>query len=319
MTTRSWIWVLAACFVWTGFVSRAAAGGSTIANAMGDLRWGMTESEVISYVKRKLGEQYAAKISKASGSQQSKLKDELKQAQAEVAKSRVEFEGSRSRWDSSPVAGEFTYGDDESMLTAKGDGGSQSFYFFRDGRLWKWYKALDQAQFGGSSGFKKFSGSIEGSFGKGRAKKGELNPNQGETQWVEYLDRTSRLRAADNTKRGVFALIFEDMSVVRELASLRPTKPSRLAGQDDEDAPPPAKDNVKTGDSAIARAQTKRSVFASEPQQESEADFQSRKQKTANEARERQVREHVRKQDAKQGEVLKTLDGIDDKDPLGGL
>jgi hypothetical protein len=317
MTTRSWIWVLAACFVWTGLVGHAAAGGSGIAVAMGDLRWGMTESEVITYVKRKLGEQYAAKISKANSAQQSKLRDEMKRAQADVDKSRVEFEGSRSRWDSSPVAGEFNYGDDQSMVVAKSEG-SQSFYFFRDGRLWKWYKALDSAQFSGG-GFKKFSSSIEGSFGKGRAKKGELNPNQGETQWVEYIDRSSRMRAADNSKRGVFALIFEDMSVVRELASLRPTKPSRLAGQDDDDAAPPAKEPVKTGDSTIARAQTKRSVFASEPTQESEADYQSRKQKAADEARERQTRAHQRKEEAKKGEVLKTLDGIDDKDPLGGL
>jgi hypothetical protein len=317
MTTRSWIWVLAACLVWTGLTGRAAAGGSGIAVAMGDLRWGMTESEVITYVRRKIGEQYAAQI-KAHPAQQSKLRDEMKRAQADVEKSRVEFEGSRSRWDSSPIAGEFNYGDDQSMVTAKSEG-SQSFYFFRDGRLWKWYKALDQSQFSGG-GFKKFSSSIESSFGKGRAKKGELNPNQGETQWVEYIDRNSRMRAADNSKRGVFALIFEDMSVVRELASLRPTKPSRLAGQDDDDAPPPAaKEPVKTGDSTIARAQTKRSVFASEPQQESEADYQSRKQKAAEEARERQTRAHQRKEEAKKGEVLKTLDGIDDKDPLGGL
>jgi hypothetical protein len=296
MTTRSWIWVLAACIActWTGFTGRAAASGSGIAVAMGDLRWGMTEKEVISFVKRKSG--------------------------TDISKTRVEFEGSKSRWDSSPVAGEFNYGDDESMLVAKDDGGATSFYFFRDGHLWKWYKALDQAKFGGNGGFKKFSSSLESNFGKGRAKKGELNPNQGETQWVEYLDRSSRMRAADNSKRGVFALIFEDMSVVRELASLRPTKPSRLAGQDDDDAvQQPTKEPVKTGDSAIARAQTKRSVFASEPSQESEADYQSRKQKTANEARERAAREHTRKQDAKQGEVLKSLDGIDDKDPLGGL
>lgn len=293
MMTRSWIWVLAACIAWTGLAGHAAAGGSNIMTAMGDLRWGMTESEVIAFVKRKSG--------------------------TDIKSTRVEFEGSKSRWDSSPVAGEFNYGDDQSMLVAK-DGKATSYYFFRDGHLWKWYKALDQAQFGGSGGFKKFSSQIEGSFGKGRAKKGELNPNQGETQWVEYLDRNSRMRAADNSKRGVFALIFEDMSVVRELASLRPTKPSRLAGSDDDDtAQQPAKEPVKTGDSAIARAQTKRSVFANEQQQESEADYQSRKQKTANEARERQQREHARKQDAKQGEVLKTLDGIDDKDPLGGL
>jgi len=317
MTTRSWIWVLALGLVWTGVTGRAAAGGSGIAVAMGDLRWGMTESEVVAYVKRKIGDQYAAKLSKANSAQQSKLRDEMKRAQSEFEKSRVEFEGSRSRWDSSPIAGEFNYGDDESMLTAKSDGG-QSFYFFRDGRLWKWYKALETSQFGGNGGYKKFTSSLEGTFGKGRAKKGELNPNQGETQWVEYLDRNSRMRAADNTKRGVFALIFEDMSVVRELASLRPTKPSRLAGSDD-DEPQQKADPVKTGDSEIARAQTKRSVFASEPAQESEADYQSRKQKSADEARDRQQRAHQRKQDAKQGEVLKTLDGIDDKDPLGGL
>lgn len=318
MTTRSWIWVLAVSLVWTGVTGRAAAGGSGIANAMGDLRWGMTESEVVSYVKRKIGDQYDAKISKAPAAQQGKLRDEMKRAQAEVAKSRVEFEGKSSRWDSSVVAGEFNYGDDESMLTAKSEGG-QSFYFFRDGRLWKWYKALDQSQFGGSSGFKKFTSSIEGTFGKGRAKKGELNPNQGETQWVEYMDRNSRLRAADNTKRGAFALIFEDMSVVRELASLRPTKPSRLAGADDDDEAQQKSEPVKTGDSAIARAQTKRSVFANEQQQESEADYQARKQKEATDNRARQERAHQRKQDAKQGEVLKQLDGIDDKDPLGGL
>jgi hypothetical protein len=292
MTTRSWIWVLAACLVWTGLTGRAAAGGSGIAVAMGDLRWGMTESEVIAFVKRKTG--------------------------TDISKTRVEFEGSKSRWDSSVIAGEFNYGDDESMLSAKVDG-AQSFYFFRDGRLWKWYKALDQAKFGGSGGFKKFSSSLEGSFGKGRAKKGELNPNQGETQWVEYMDRNSRMRAADNTKRGAFALIFEDMSVVRELASLRPTKPSRLAGADDDEGSTQKSEPVKTGDSEIARAQTKRSVFANEQQQESEADYQARKQKAANDARDRQQRAHQRKEDAKQGEVLKTLDKIDDKDPLGGL
>ena len=36
-------------------------------------------------------------------------------------------------------------------------------------------------------------------------------------------------------------------------------------------------------------------------------------------ARERQARAHAKKEDAKQGQVLKQLDGLDDKDPLGGL
>ena len=316
MTTRSWIWVLAACLLWTGLTGRAAAGGSPIATAMGDLRWGMTESEVKAYAKRKIGDYYAAQISKASGSKQSQLRDEMKRAQAEVDRSYVEFSGSKSRWDSSPVAGEFNYGDDQSMIVAKA-GTAQSYYFLRDGRLWKWYKAIDPSEYGGSSGFKKFSSSLEGSFGKGRAKKGEMNPGQGETQWIEYMDRNSRMRAADNSKRGAFALIFEDMGVVRELAALRPAKPSRLAGQDDDD--PPVQEQKSKPDSEIARAQTKRSVFTNEQQQETEAQYQDRKQKQATEQRDRQQRAHARKEDAKQGEVLKQLDGIDDKDPLGGL
>jgi hypothetical protein len=315
MTTRSWTWVLAACLVWTGLSGRAAAGGSPIAVSMGDLRWGMSESEVVTFARRKIGESYAEQMKKADAGKQAKLKDEMKRAQSEVEKSRVAFEGSRSRWDSSPIAGEFNYGDDESMLMAK-DQGSTNYYFFRDGRLWKWYKAFDQGSVSG--GWKKFSSSAEDKFGKGRAKKGELNSASGETQWLEYMDRNSRLRAADNTKRGVYALIFEDMSVVRELAASRPQKPSRLAGSDEDEAPQ-QKSTAKPADSEIARAQTKRSVFASEKGQETEADYQSRQQREKAEARERQERAHQRKQDAKQGEVLKQLDGLNDKDPLGGL
>ncbi|HKP59350.1 MAG TPA: hypothetical protein VJV78_21650 [Polyangiales bacterium] len=314
MTTRSWIWVLAACLVWTGFSGRAAAGGSPIVVSMGDLRWGMTESEVATFAKRKIADSYGEQMKKADAGKQAKLKDEMKRAQAEVEKSHVAFEGSKSRWDSSPIAGEFNYGEDESMLVAKGGDGSTNYYFFRDGRLWKWYKAYDQASISG--GWKKFSSSAEEKFGKGRAKKGALNNASGDTQWLEYLDRSSRLRAADNSKRGVFALIFDDMSVVRELAAAHPQKPSRLAGADDDDESV-QKSSAKNEE--IARAQTKKSVFAHEQRQESETEYQARQAQEKADARERQARAHAKKEDAKQGQVLKQLDGLDDKDPLGGL
>jgi len=283
---------------------------------MGDLRWGMTESEVIAFARRKIGERYAEQMKKADAGKQAKLKDEMKRAQADVDKSRVSFAGTRSRWDSSPIAGEFNYGEDESMLVVN-DESSQNYYFFRDGRLWKWYKAFDQKSING--GWKKFQSATEDKFGKGRAKKGELNPASGETQWVEYLDRSSRMRAADNSKRGVYALIFDDMSVVRELAAQHPQKPSRLAGSDDDDAPQQKSTAKPENQSEIARAQTKKSVFASEQHQESEAEYQARQAREKAESRDRQARVHQKKEDAKQGEVLKQLDGLNDKDPLGGL
>jgi hypothetical protein len=322
MTMRSWIQILALGFVWTGLSSVAAAGGSKIATQMGDLRWGMTESEVIKFAQREIGERYSAQLKKAPAAKQASLKDQMKREQSEIAKSRVAFEGTKSRWDSSPIAGEFNYGNEESMLVAKG-AEATDYYFFKDGRLWKWYQAHDKSSV---KDFKKFSSKVESDFGTGRAKKGELNPGQGETQWVEYLDRVSRMRAADNSKRGVYALIYEDMSVVREMASLRPTKPSRLAGADDEGgetvAPSKSKSAETKGSSEeqVARANTKqRSVFGDEKQEETETEYQSRKEKQRIEARERAARTHAKKEDQKQGETLKQLDKIEDDDPLSGL
>jgi hypothetical protein len=320
---RFTIWILALGLVCGTVTSRAAAEASSIAVAMGDLRWGLSESEVTSFVKRKLEERYSAQIKKThDAGKQAKLKSDLKRAQAEVSKGLVEFTGSSSRWDRSPVAGEFTYGNGESMLVAK-DEGSENYYFFVSGHLWKWFKVLDKDAFGHGD-FKKFAQSIEGKFGKGRLKKGEVSPGQGDGQWLEYLDRNSRLRAADaGSKRGVFALIFEEMSTVRELASTHPTKPSRLAGKADDDESE-VKSDLKSGssnsaDREVAKASTKRSIFGNEHHEESEAEYQSRKQKATSDIRDRQTRAHDRKEEQKKGEVLKQLDSVNDSDPLGGL
>jgi hypothetical protein len=286
---------------------------------MGDLRWGLSEGDVISYARRKLEDSYDAQIQKTKDSaKKGQLRADLKRAQAEVAKSKVEFEGSGSKWDRSPIAGEFGYGDSESMVVSK-EPEAENYYFFLNGRLWKWYRAVDKGVVGGD--FKKFSQNVETKFGKGRAKKGEIAQGQGEMQFVEYLDRNSRMRAADNSKHSVFALIFEEMATVRELAASRgPSKPTRLAGADDEtDAREASAKAAKAEEAQVAKANTKRSVFGNDRQQETESDFQARKQKAATEARERQVRAHERKEDAKKGEVLKQLDAVNDSDPLGGL
>ena len=298
---RFWAMSLVGCLCLAGFSGQASAEASKIATSLGDLRWGMSESDVITFVRRKIDEQYSPEIAKTHDTRkQTKLRDDMKRAQASVQKSLVNFEGRGSRWDSSAVAGEFSYGNGESMVVYE-DSGSQNYYFFLNGRLWKWYKALDSSAFGGNN-FKKFSGSVEKKFGKGHAKTGELSPGQGKTQWVEYLDRNSRLRAADNTKRGVFALIFEEMATVREIASIRGTsQPSRSSyAQADDDAEAPA--SAKANDNQIAKANTRRSIFADTQHTETDAEYQARRQRLASEEREKQRsmhdRRHTRKQDA---------------------
>jgi hypothetical protein len=294
---------------------RASADASPIATSMGDLRWGMSEREVAGYAKRELASEYSAALSKTKDAgQQSKLKNDLKAAQSEVDKSTFSFTGGKSRWDSSPIAGEFSYDNQESMMMSKDISGT-TYYFFLDGKLWKYVRILDKKAAGGD--FKKFSKYIEDKFGKGREKKGEVTPGQGDTHWLEYLDRNSRMRAADdNGKRGGYAMIFEEMATVRQLASTRPQKPARLAGASDDDPPAEPK---KTESEAVAKAKVQRSVFQQDQRSETPNEFESRKQKAAREAQERASRAAARKEEAKKGEALKQLDGLSDSDPLGGL
>lgn len=294
---------------------RVAADASPIATAMGDLRWGMSEREVSSYAKREVASEYSAALAKTKDAgEQGKLKNQLKAAQAEVDKSLTSFEHGKSRWDNSPVAGEFQYDNQESMMVSKDIAGT-SYYFFVDGKLWKHVRVLDKKSAGGD--FKKFSKYVEDKFGKGRSKKGEVTPGQGETQYLEFLDRNSRMRAADdNGKRGGYAMIFEEMATVRALASSRPKTPQRLAGQSDADEPSEPK---KTEKDEVAKAKVSRSVFQQEARSETPTEFESRKEKAQREARERAARAAARKEEAKKGEVLKQLDSVNDSDPLGGL
>lgn len=295
---------------------KVAAGASPIATAMGDLRWGLSEREVSSYAKREIATEYNAALAKTKDAgEQGKLKTQMKSAQAEVDRSLTTFDKGKSKWDNSPVAGEFTYDNQESMLVSKDISGT-TYYFFVDGKLWKYVRVLDKSAAGGD--FKKFSKYVEDKFGKGRTKKGEVTPGQGETQWLEYLDRNSRMRAADdNGKRGGYAMIFEEMATVRALASTRPQKPARLAGQSDDDAP--AEDPKKSSQAEVAKAKVSRSVFQQEQRAETPAEFESRKEKAQREARERAQRAAARKEESKKGEVLKQLDSVEDSDPLGGL
>jgi hypothetical protein len=112
-------------------------------------------------------------------------------------------------------------------------------------------------------------------------------------------------------------LIFEEMDTVRSLASLRPNQApaKRSAPSRDEDYEEPA----STSRTEVAAVAKRKSLFASEPQQETEAEYRARQRREASESRRVQEAMHDRKQEAKKGEALKTLEGLDDKDPLGGL
>jgi len=293
----------------------AVGNAQAIGKAMGNLRWGMSDTDVSRIVKGRIAAQYGEKIKKAKGSEKASLERELSAKQKAVG-GVFEFSGKRSRWDNSPIAGEFGYGTDETMLMVD-DGESENYYFFLEGRLWKWVKLYPTSNFGGKS-FSKFSGAIEKKFGKGYKKESELNGSSKKYTFLEFLDRNSRLRAVDRSDdANKYSLVFEEMATVRQIAQLRPTSkkaPARLATADDEEEEVAAKP-----EKAEKTEKQRRSVFGEDNADESEDNYEARKNEMIAKKREQQRKAYEREQEMKKGKALDSLQGVDDDDPLAGM
>ncbi|HEX4354167.1 MAG TPA: hypothetical protein VHZ95_14660, partial [Polyangiales bacterium] len=192
-----------------------------ISKSMGDLQWGVTKDELQKQLIDKVKEHYRPLVAKTHDAVE---EDRLRQAATEEMKrirdSYVEFKGTATGWDVSFLRGEFTHGNDESMLVMR-DQNSQNFYFFIDGKLWKWYKAFDAEVFPADD-FSKFADSVQRRFGPAKDAQGELSPGAGVRHWLEWQDDKTRLRAVDQTDfYGFYCLVFEQKSTVANLASLR--------------------------------------------------------------------------------------------------
>jgi hypothetical protein len=300
---RSYCGLLLAGLSLLGLLTTTAhAAPSPLAKAMGNLRWGMSELEVKSALKGKTNT-------------------------SQLAASHVEFDGKRSRYDGSVIGEEYTHGNDETMLTFK-DKDAENYLFFIGGELWKWVKVYPTSSFRGG-----FVDAVKKKFGKGYQKNGEVNSGSGAAyDFVEYLDRNTRLRAVDKSADAQrYVLMFESLETTRAISSLRgntirrgtpPKKSSAVASKrrdDDEEvtrAPAPS----SPGTLASKVAKNKKSIISeSENREETADEYQARKQRTQAEAREQQKRLHQRNEEAKKGKILDELAEIENDDPMAGM
>ena len=192
-----------------------------IAEALGELRWGMTNREVYNHFVRKIREAYSERLNKARDAmQEDRLRAAMNNEIQRIRRSYVRFNGQTTGWDVSFLRDEFTHGNNESLLVVR-DGNSQNFYFFINDRLWKWYKAFDASVFAGQS-FEQFARALQGRFGEALERTGRLTDRGTEKRWLEWQDRSSRLRAVDENRfYGFYCLVFEDKSTVSRLDELR--------------------------------------------------------------------------------------------------
>lgn len=200
---------------------RAAPRSEAIQQALGDLRWGAEPRQVHQYFVRRIRESYRERLSKAPGTiEEDRIRHEMNAEIRRLRESYVRFDGNRTGWDLSFLRGEFTHGNRESMLTYR-DENSQNFYFFINGRLWKWFKAFDASVFHGQS-FDQFASAVQGRFGNAADRSGSLVEGGPEQRWLEWQDRSTRLRAIDQTRfYGFYCLVFEDKGTLSRLGQLR--------------------------------------------------------------------------------------------------
>jgi hypothetical protein len=125
------------------------ADAGALKELMGDYKWGMSSTEVLAVVEKKIAANFEEQIKKTPDVfEQNRLRKHIKTEVADVKKTEIAFSGQKTGWDVSIVEGEFGHKNDESMLVwqerdAQGVAGNQRFFFFVDGKLWKMFIAYN--------------------------------------------------------------------------------------------------------------------------------------------------------------------------------
>jgi len=196
-----------------------APRSDAISAAMGNLTWGMAKDDVFAKFVDAIKEKYRPLIAKAPGAlEEDKYRQKARDELSKIKSSMVDFNGKKTGWDVSFLKGEFNHNNGESMFVVTDDN-SQNYYFFLNGKLWKWYKAFNADAFQGKS-FDQFATAIQGRYGKSQARTGE-----GKQRFLEWQDTATHLRAVDNNQfYGFYCLVFESKDTAHRLAEVRAAK-----------------------------------------------------------------------------------------------
>lgn len=192
-----------------------------IAKAMEGVKWGSSKDDLQKKLIDGVKEKYRPLVAKTKDAvEEDRLRTAATDEMKRIRDSYVEFKGSSTGWDVSFLKGEFTHGNGESMIVQR-DKNSQNFYFFINGKLWKWYKAFDAEVFKAGD-FSGFADAVQRRFGPAKEASGELAPGAGSRHWLEWQDDSTRLRAVDQSDfYGFYCLVFEERATVNNLAKLR--------------------------------------------------------------------------------------------------
>jgi hypothetical protein len=197
------------------------------------LAWGMNQKKVADIYDAVLEEDYKPKYKQASpGVQMKNLDAALAEEKAAFRRSRIDFGKLPTGVDSTPLRGEFTYLNRESIMSLTRNGETRYFFFIND-RLWKLIdeiKLSDQSKFG--KNYKESTEKFAAFFGvPGRVLPPDAAAGRfaAEVDWKDPNNDHIRVIQRSDTAIG---MAIQDGATDAQLSSLRTNKPSADDGID---------------------------------------------------------------------------------------
>jgi len=213
-----------------------AGSAGTIEKAVGlspkGLHWGLTLEGVAKVYDKVIEEEYLPLLRKAQpGNEMLGLEDEQKNRQGILRRGRIDFGDTPTGVDQSPLKGEYSYKNAESLATLRLRSGTERHFFFFSDKLWKVYDEHKLAK-GGTLGenFAEATKILSKKFGvPGKLVPADYDKGQpyDEMQWK---DPEKTIRAVD--RGNILGMVYADRTVTDNLAQYRKNKAEDLHAMD---------------------------------------------------------------------------------------
>jgi hypothetical protein len=210
----------------------APTTSASLSSLMDGAKWQSSSAELVKLyngVGGRFDQDYDALLLKAQpGVQQKAIEFDRDQRKRAFENSRVEFKDTPTGYDSTPIRGEYTYKNNESVMSVERNGTRTYFFFFGQppgDRLWKIYREVRLSE-GGAYGntFQECVTKLNTQLGvAGRIRAADANNGLSTTE-VDWQDNETHLRALDRSRDKVCALVLEHRGTLNNLGALRAAK-----------------------------------------------------------------------------------------------
>lgn len=218
--------------------------------ASAKLRWGLSLKDLGKAIDGMLDEEYKPLYQKTSpGIKMKQLDLQLAEEKSQFRRSRIDFGNLPVALDSTPLKGEYSYRNKESILTLSRKGETRYFFMIQD-RMWK---IIDEIPLGEKSPYGKDFTEAAVKLSAQYGVLGRVTPPNPDKQIyvnvVDWKDETTHVRLVERHEAAA-AIVYEDLSTLNNIDALRANKPvveddidasvRAIARGQDAPAPPPA-------------------------------------------------------------------------------